>query len=84
MGSIPVTEKRKAELEALARQQGRDLAALTDDVLAGGMEYSAEEQQVRQMLNERYDEAFNGTTQLFDPQDARRELTHRHSLKRKH
>jgi hypothetical protein len=83
MDSIPVSEQRKAQLEALARQQGKDLAAAADDVLALGLErqqaLAREEEDIRAMLDRRYDDAVSGRTKLLDPEDVRRELAERHA-----
>jgi hypothetical protein len=81
MESIPISGQRKAQLEALARQQGKDLAAATDDVLALGLEQqhalNCEEQDIRGMLDGRYDDAVSGKAQLLDPDDVRRDLAGR-------
>lgn len=83
MDSIPVSEARKAQLETLARQQGKDLAAAADAVLALGLEQqealAREEQDLRAMLDRRYDDAVSGNAQLLDPDDVRRELKARHA-----
>lgn len=83
MDSIPVSEARKAQLETLARQQGKDLAAAADDVLALGLEQqealTREEQEIRAMLDRRYDDAVSGNARLLDPDDVRRELQARHA-----
>ena len=83
MDSIPISGARKAQLEALARQQGKDLAAAADDVLALGLEQqealAREEQDIREMLDRRYDDAVNGKARLLDPEDVRRELAARHA-----
>ncbi|MFN0103646.1 MAG: hypothetical protein ACKV2U_16340 [Bryobacteraceae bacterium] len=82
MESIPISEQRKAQLEALARQQGKDLAAAADDVLALGLEQqqalTREEQNIRKMLDSRYDAVVNGKARLLDPDDVRRDLADRH------
>jgi hypothetical protein len=83
MNSIPVSEARKTQLEALARQQGKDLATIADDVLALGLErqnaLAREEEKIRKLLDRRYDEAVDGRAQLLDPDDVRRELRERHA-----
>ena len=83
MHSIPVSDERKAQLEALARQQGRDLAAAADEVLALGLEQqqaiTSEEHDIREMLNRRYDDAVTGKAQLLDSDDVRRDLAARHA-----
>lgn len=83
MATIPISGQRKAQLEALARQQGKDLAAAADDVLELGLEQqmalTREEQDIREMLNSRYDAAVSGKAQLLEPDDVRRELAARHA-----
>lgn len=79
MDSIPISEARKAQLEALARQQGKDLAVAADDVLALGLDLAREEQDIREMLDRRYDDVVNGKAHLLDPDDVRRELKARHA-----
>lgn len=83
MDSIPVSETRKAQLEALAHQQGKDLADAANDVLALGLEQqkelAREEQDIRRMLDRRYDDAVSGKARLLDPDDMRRELVARHA-----
>jgi hypothetical protein len=83
MESIPISGQRKAQLEALARQQGKELATAADDVLALGLEQqqalTREEQDIREMLNNRYDAAVSGKAQLLEPDDVRRELAARHA-----
>ena len=83
MDSIPVSAARKAQIEALARQQGKDVAAAVDDVLALGLErqeeLNREEQDIREMLDRRYDDAVAGDAHLLDPDDVRRELAARHA-----
>ena len=68
MHGIPISEERKTQLEALARQQGRDLAAAADEVLALGLEQqqalTSEEHDIREMLNRRYNDAVSGKAQL--------------------
>lgn len=79
MESIPVSERRKAQLEALAQQQGRDLADAADDVLALGLEQQQtlehEAQDIREMLDRRYDDAISGKARLLTPDEARRRRT---------
>ena len=81
MESIPISGQRKAQLEDLARQQGKDLAAAADDILALGLEQqqalAQEEMELREMLHRRYDDAISGKAALIDPADARRELASR-------
>lgn len=83
MESVPVSEQRKAQLEGLARQQGKDLAAAADDVLALGLEQQQvldrEEKELRDMLHRRYDDVVSGKAALLDPADVRRQLTARHA-----
>lgn len=84
MASIPVSDQRMAQLEQLAQQQGKDLAAAADDVLALGIEQhqalTGEEQNVREMLNRRYEDAVSGKARQLDPEDVRRELAARHAV----
>jgi hypothetical protein len=83
MESILVSASRKAQLEALAQQEGKDLAAAADDVLALGLEQQAlarEQEELSEMLNRRYDGAVSGQAALVDPVDARRELAARHAV----
>ena len=84
MESIPISAPRKAQLESLAQQEGRDLVAAVDDVLALGLEQQQalvrEQEELSEMLNRRYDDAVNGKAALVDPVDARRELAARHAV----
>ena len=84
MHSIPISEERKTQLEALARLQGKDLAAATDEVLALGLEQqkalTREEHDIREMRNRRYDDAVSGKAQLIESDDVRRELSVRHAV----
>ena len=70
MESIPISGQRKAQLE-------------TNDVLALDLEQqqalTREEQDIREMLNNRYDAALSGRAVLLEPDDARRELAVRHA-----
>jgi hypothetical protein len=83
MDSIPVSGERKAQLEALARQLGKDLAAAADEVLALGLEQqealAREELDIHEMLAHRYNDAIRGKAQLLDPDEVRRELAVRHA-----
>ena len=83
MDSIPVSDQRRAQLEALARQQGKDLAAAADDVLALGLEQqqalAREAQDIGQTLDRRYDDAVSGKARLLHPDEARSELAERHA-----
>ena len=82
MDSIPVSEKRKAQLEALARQQGQDLATTAEDVLVLGLErhegLDQEAREIREMLDARFDSAVQDASLLLSPEEARRQLSERH------
>jgi hypothetical protein len=84
MESIPIFASRKAQLEALAQQEGKDLAVAADDLLAIGLEQeqalAREQEELSEMLNRRYDDAVSGQAALVDPVDARRELAARHAV----
>lgn len=84
MESILISASRKAQLESLAQQEGKDLVAAVDDVLALGLEQqqalAREQQELSEMLNRRYDDAVSGKAALVDPVDARRELAARHAV----
>lgn len=43
METIPITAERKAELEALARRQGKDLADLVDQALAAWLKWDRDD-----------------------------------------
>ena len=62
MDSIPVSEQRRAQIEALARQQGRDVAETADDLLALGVE----QQQALQHEADDIRKAISGTANLLN------------------
>jgi hypothetical protein len=84
MESNPISAPRKAQLEALALQEGKDLVAAVDDVLALGLEQqqalAREQEELSEMLVRRYADAVSGKAALVDPVDARRELAARHAV----
>lgn len=54
MESLLISASRKAQLEALAQQEGRDLVAAVDDLLALGLEqqqaFAREQEELSEML----------------------------------